>query len=292
MPKCMLCPRKCGADREQGELGVCHTGREILVALAAPHYFEEPPISGTRGSGAVFFGGCSLRCLFCQNKEISHGGKGQPMDEAALGDLFLSLAGSGVHNLNLVTGTHYTDRIARVLEQVRPRLRIPVIWNSSGYESPETLRLLEGLVDIYLPDYKYFSSDLSQSLSGVADYHEVALAALVEMHRQVGAVTYGEDGMLQKGLVVRHLALPGLREDTAAVLHSLAETLPTSDILLSLMRQYTPDFAPRTAPKHLLRRLTSFEYEKALALARDLGFKGFTQGKEAANAVFTPDFHA
>ena len=290
MSKCMLCPRRCGRDRENGELGACRVGHEILVARAAPHLFEEPPISGTRGSGTVFFAGCSLGCIFCQNQEISRGKKGEIFDEEALGALFLELQAQGVHNLNLVTGTHYTDRIARALARVKPRLNIPVIWNSSGYESPETLRLLEGLIDIYLPDYKYFSGTLSASLSGAPDYREVAEAALVEMHRQVGPVAFGEDGMLKRGVVVRHLVLPGCREDTAAVLRALAKLLPTGEVLLSLMRQYTPDFAPRTAPKHLLRRVTSFEYDAALALAEELGFEGFTQGKDAASKAFTPDF--
>ncbi len=290
MSKCMLCPRRCGRDRGKGEIGACHVGQEILVALAAPHHFEEPPISGTRGSGAVFFAGCSLGCIFCQNQEISRGKKGTPLDEEALGDLFLELQSLGVHNLNLVTGTHYTDRIARALKRVKPELKIPVIWNSSGYESPETLRLLEGLVDVYLPDYKYFSSDLSAALSGAPDYREVAEAALCEMHRQVGAVAFDGEGMLLRGVVVRHLVLPGCREDTTAVLRSLSKLLPAGEILLSLMRQYTPDFAPRTAPKNLLRRVTSFEYDAALAIAAELGFEGFTQGKDAASKAFTPDF--
>ncbi len=292
MPGCMLCPRKCGVDRAEGKLGACHTGADILVARAAPHRFEEPPISGENGSGTIFFAGCSLGCIFCQNKEISRGNAGKPTTEKELEALCLSLAETGVHNLNFVTGTHYTDRIANVLSRIKPSLKIPVVWNSSGYECPETLRLLEGLVDIYLPDYKYHSAAHAGALSGAPDYPEVATAALREMYRQVGAISYGDDGMLKGGVVVRHLVLPGLRDDTAAALKSLAKTLPVSDILLSLMRQYTPDFAPRTAPKHLLRRVTSFEYDTALALAQELGFEGFTQGKDAASTAFTPDFHA
>ena len=281
MSRCMLCPRKCGARRLENEIGMCH----------APHHFEEPPISGTNGSGTVFFAGCSLGCIFCQNKEISREAVGKRVSEEELGELFLSLAATGVHNLNLVTGTHYTDRIARVLARIKPQLKIPVVWNSSGYERPETLHLLEGLVDIYLPDFKYFSAALANTCSGAADYKEVATAALLEMYRQVGAVRYDNNGMLQRGMVVRHLVLPGCRADTAAVLKALADILPVSDILLSLMRQYTPDFAPQTAPKHLLRRVTTFEYEQALLEAERLGFTGFTQGKDAASAAFTPDFH-
>ena len=291
MSRCMLCPRKCGARRLENEIGMCHVGADIFVSRAAPHHFEEPPISGTRGSGTVFFAGCSLGCIFCQNKEISRGAVGKRVSEEELGDIFLSLAATGVHNLNLVTGTHYTDRIARVLARIKPELKIPVVWNSSGYERPETLRLLEGLVDIYLPDFKYFSEALAKDCSNAADYREVATAALLEMYRQVGAVRYDKNGMLQRGMVVRHLVLPGCRADTAAVLNTLAKTLPVSDILLSLMRQYTPDFAPQSAPKHLLRRVTTFEYQQALLEAERLGFTGFTQGKDAASAAFTPNFH-
>jgi len=291
MAACMLCPRQCGADRERGEIGVCHTGADIFVARAAPHRFEEPPISGERGSGTVFFAGCSLGCIFCQNKEISRGAVGKVVSEEALGELCLSLADKGVHNLNFVTGTHYTDRIARVLRRIKPQLKIPVVWNSSGYERPETLRLLQGLVDIYLPDFKYVSPTLASLCSGAADYGTVATKALVEMYRQVGCVRYDESGMLAGGVVVRHLVLPGQREDTGAVLETLAKTLPVSNILLSLLRQYTPDFAPPTAPKQLLRSVTTFEYEQALGRAQDLGFQGFTQGKDAASAAFTPDFN-
>lgn len=290
MSSCMLCPRGCGADRAAGEVGLCHTAGELLVARAAPHYFEEPPISGTRGSGTVFFSGCSLGCVFCQNGAISRTAVGTPMTEAALAELFWELAETGVHNLNLVTATHYTDRVARVLGKIKPRLKIPVVWNSSGYETPETLRLLEGLVDIYLPDFKYASEKLSRELSGAPDYAEVASAALTEMYRQVGAVRFDGEGMLQGGLVVRHLVLPGYRADSLAVLEILAKLLPASDVRLSLMRQYTPDFAPRSAPKNLLRRVTSFEYDSVLERAATLGFMGFSQEKSAASADFTPDF--
>lgn len=290
MAACTLCPRRCGADRAAGEVGFCHTSADIFVARAAAHMFEEPPISGTRGSGTVFFAGCSLGCIFCQNKAISRKAVGKRISEAELADLLLGLAATGVHNLNLVTATHYTDRVARVLREIKPQLNIPVVWNSSGYECPETLRLLEGLVDIYLPDFKYISKTLANACSGAADYAEAATAALAEMYRQVGAVQFDENGMLTRGMVVRHLLLPGCRKDTAAVLEALAQTLPVRDIRLSLMRQYTPDFAPRTAPKHLLRRVVSFEYNAALEKAAALGFEGFSQGKDAATKEFTPDF--
>lgn len=290
MNGCMLCPRKCGADRTSGAYGACGVGKDIFVARAAPHHFEEPPISGKSGSGAVFFAGCSLGCIFCQNKEISRGEYGNRYDEPRLAELFLSLAADGVHNLNLVTGTHYTDRIARVLAKIKPQLKIPVIWNSSAYETPETLRLLEGLVDIYLPDFKYFSPDLARTCSGAADYAVIATRALAEMHRQVGAVRLDDTGMMCGGLLVRHLLLPGCRHDSEAVLRHLSTILPVNEIYLSLMRQYTPDFAPKTAPRHLRRRVTSFEYNTVAALAESLGFEGFLQGAAAASAAYTPDF--
>lgn len=287
---CVLCPRRCGADRMNNIHGTCGIGNGIFVARAAAHRFEEPPISGTNGSGTVFFAGCSLGCIFCQNKEISRGAYGKCYTEDELANLFLSLAQSGVHNLNLVTATHYTDRVARVLAKIKPQLKIPVVWNSSGYESPEALRLLDGLVDIYLPDFKYMSESLAATCSGAPDYAEVATKALLEMHRQVGAVKFDGNGMLTKGIIVRHLLLPGCHHDSEAVLKHLSEILPIADICLSLMRQYTPDFAPKDAPHHLLRRVTTFEYSRVAALAENLGFEGFLQDKSAASAVYTPDF--
>ncbi|MBE6595968.1 MAG: radical SAM protein [Ruminococcaceae bacterium] len=290
MSKCMLCPRECGVDRERGQLGTCHAPAEVYVARIAPHHFEEPPISGTRGSGTVFFAGCSLGCIFCQNQEISRGVAGKPMSEEALADAILALADTGVHNINLVTGTHYTDAIARVLRTVKPHLRIPVVWNSSGYEREETLRLLEGLVDIYLPDFKYMSPELASLCSNVPDYVDFATLALQEMVRQTGPVVFDEAGMLLKGTVVRHLVLPGCRRDSLEVLQRIAESVPVADIRLSLMRQYTPDFAPRSAPKWLQRRVTSFEYDAVAAEALRLGFEGFLQEKSSATVAYTPDF--
>lgn len=286
---CRSCPHKCGVDRTN-TLGRCHAPSKITVARIAPHFYEEPVISGTRGSGTVFFAGCSLSCIFCQNKAISRRAVGEVLSEDALADRMLALAETGVHNLNLVTATHYTDSVARVLARIKHKLKIPVIWNSSGYESPQTLRLLAGLVDIYLPDLKYHSPALAKQYSGVEDYPKIAQEALLEMHRQVGVVKFDGDGLLSKGVVVRHLVLPGHREDSLAVLDDLAVILPVSDIRLSLMRQYTPDFAPEDAPKNLKRRLTSFEYDTVVKKALSLGFDGFLQEKDAADKIFTPDF--
>jgi putative pyruvate formate lyase activating enzyme len=285
----MLCPRLCGADRSKGEQGRCGVPRELYVARIAPHPYEEPPISGTRGSGTVFFAGCSLGCVFCQNKAISRGVAGKRMEKAALAEAILALAEEGVHNINLVTGTHYTDQIAEILHTVRPHLQIPVVWNSSGYELPETLRLLEGLVDIYLPDFKYATAETA-AYSDAPDYPTHAAAALREMVRQTGPVCFDGEGLLQRGTVVRHLVLPGHRTDSIAALRTVAQTVSPSDIRLSLMRQYTPDFAPRSAPKCLQRRVTSFEYDTVVAEAERLGFEGFVQEKSSVGTVYTPNF--
>ena len=288
--RCELCPRRCNVDRAAGELGVCGMPAEVFVARAALHPFEEPPISGTRGSGTVFFTGCSLRCIFCQNRDIRTTAYGQAFSAEALGELFLRLEREGAHNINLVTPTHYADRIAEALRRVKGRLRVPVVWNCGGYERVETLRSLEGLVDIYLPDFKYVSAELAGAYSAAPDYAEVATAALAEMHRQVGAACFDADGLMTRGVVVRHLVLPGSRADSMAVLDRIAETVPVGDVRLSLMRQYTPDFAPRSGPKSLLRRVTSFEYESVMQHAVELGFEGYFQQKESADKAYTPDF--
>ena len=287
---CYLCPRGCGARRDLGEHGVCGMGDRVRVARAALHPFEEPPISGTRGSGTVFFVGCSLGCIFCQNKAIRPCSEGRELSEAELGRLFLALQEAGAHNINLVTPTHFADRVAASLRAVKGQLHIPVVYNCGGYEHVETLQLFEGLVDIYLPDFKYVSPQLAGAYSAAPDYATHATRALAEMYRQVGAARYDVDGMLKSGIMVRHLVLPGCREDAIAVLDRIAETLPASDVLLSLMRQYTPEFAPTDAPRNLQRRVTTFEYDRVMAHAIDLGFDGFFQGKESASDAFTPDF--
>ena len=287
---CLLCPRRCGVDREAGELGFCGSPAELLVARAALHPFEEPPISGTRGSGTVFFSGCSLRCIFCQNSAIRTQDSGKRVTVAEFCDIMRALKEQGAHNINLVTPTHYADKIAEALKRVKRELGLPVVWNCGGYECVETLRMLEGLVDVYLPDFKYVSPKLAGEYSAAPDYAEVATAALAEMHRQTGAVTLDGDGMMTRGVLVRHLVLPGSRADSMAVLSRIAETVPVGEVRLSLMRQYTPDFAPRSGPKALLRRVTSFEYDSVMQHAVDLGFEGYFQTKESADKAYTPDF--
>ena len=291
MSKCFLCPRMCGADRQAGERGVCGEGNEIRIARAALHMFEEPPISGERGSGTVFFSGCSLRCVFCQNKAISRGGDGgRQVSPRELADVFFELRDMGAHNINLVTPTHFAEGVIEALELARPTLGIPVVYNTSGYERVETLRRFEGLVDIYLPDFKYASGELARKYSAAPDYPETAKAAICEMYRQVGKYSYGEDGMLRRGVVVRHLVLPSARRDSIAVLDRLSSIAPKSDILLSLMSQYTPEFAADSPYSELRRKVTSFEYDSVLEYALSLGFEGFMQGRASATAKYTPDF--
>jgi putative pyruvate formate lyase activating enzyme len=261
----------------------------LRVARIAPHMWEEPPISGTRGSGTVFFSGCSLRCIFCQNRTISREGLGKTYTAEALTDAILALRDQGVHNINFVTPTHYTSLLVPVLERIKPTLGIPVVWNCGGYESVETLRMLDGLVDIYLPDFKYRSSELARDYSAAPDYPEVATEAVLEMFRQTGK--YEEaDGLTQKGVILRHLVLPGCRADSIAVLGHIASILPVADIRVSVMRQYTPDFAMDCPHKNLRRRVTEFEYNSVLEEAARLGILGFSQGKDAATRAYTPDF--
>ncbi len=288
--RCFLCPRGCGANRNEGKLGFCAMDGAIRVARAALHPFEEPPISVENGSGTVFFTGCSLRCIFCQNSAIRTAETGKILTVEQLADLFLFLQEKGAENINLVTATHYADGVAAALEIAKPQLCIPVVYNCGGYERLETLRRLAGLVDVYLPDFKYVSSELSAAYSAAPDYAEVATAALREMYAQTGKVQFDARGKMTRGVMVRHLVLPGCRTDAYAVLNRIAATVPVADVRLSLMRQYTPDFAPADAPKNLKRRVTSFEYESVMARALELGFEGFFQGKEAASAAYTPNF--
>ncbi len=262
----------------------------VFVSRCAPHLWEEPPISGTRGSGTVFFTGCNLRCVFCQNAVISRELKGEPVSETELQRRIFSLLEAGVHNINLVTPTHYTVPLARLLEKIKPQIPVPILWNSSGYESVEALTVLDGLIDIYLPDFKYMSSELSAAYSGAADYAEVATAAVREMYRQVGNPVFDENGLMKRGLIVRHLVLPGCRKDAIAVVRHLSESLPKDGFKLSLMRQYTPEFAMYTPYKNLQRRVTDFEYTSVVEEALRLGLDGYTQGKDSATARFTPDF--
>ena len=263
----------------------------MRISRIALHPYEEPPISGRNGSGTVFFCGCSLRCVFCQNKDISRGiVTGKEYSPEALARELLLLQEQGATNVNLVTPTHFAIPVSKALEIAKPHLNIPVVWNTSGYEKVSTLRLLEGLVDIYMPDFKYASFSLAERYSHAPDYPAVAINAIKEMFRQVGKYEYAEDGTLKKGLLVRHLVLPSCRKDSIEALTLLADALPVSDILLSLMSQYTPDFALDCSYTELHRRLTSFEYDSVTKQALALGFDGFIQSRASAVKDYTPTF--
>ena len=286
---CMLCPRRCGAERDR-MTGRCGGGAKARVARAALHFGEEPSISGTRGSGTVFFSGCPLGCVFCQNREISAGNKGKEVDAARLAAIFLSLQAQGAHNINLVTGTHYAPQIISALEKTKGELHIPLVCNTSGYETVETVRLLAPYVDVWLPDLKYCDSVLSGRYSGAADYFGVACAVLKEMVRLAGPPVFDAEGLLVKGVCVRHLVLPGCRKDSLNVLDFLGKTFPRDGLVISLMRQFTPTAACSRFPE-LNRTLTTFEYESVEDRLRDLGFRWcYVQEKRSAGEEYIPTF--
>ena len=284
---CNLCPRRCNAERTETEgRGYCHMGTLPVVARAARHFWEEPCISGTSGSGTVFFCGCQLGCVFCQNATISGGMRsGKTLSVESLAELFLRVEALGVHNLNLVTPTHFAPAIFAALRLRKPG--VPVVWNSSGYESPEMIEAARGLVDVFLPDFKYAKASTGRELAHAPDYFSVALSAIRAMCAQTGAPVYDADGMLIRGTLVRHLALPLRVDETIAILDTVANELPAGTPV-SLMRQYTP--MNGVAAKGLDRRLTAREYARARDHFFDLGLPGYLQEKEAAQSSFTPAF--
>ena len=279
---CTLCPRNCAVDRRD-TAGYCGMGEKPVIARAAPHFWEEPCISGQKGSGAVFFAGCNLRCVFCQNYDISALRRGTEVSVPRLREIFRELKGQGVHNLNLVTGTHFAHAIGEALEE---DFGLPVVWNCGGYESVDTLRALEGKVQVYLPDMKYSQGALARKLSGAGDYPEAARAAILEMFRQTGPYELDEDGMLKKGVLIRHLVLPGEMENTFGVLDWIADTFREGDVLVSLMGQYTPN--GHGGPD---RTLTPEEYRRAADYMLGLGiYEGYTQELSSAREEYTPPF--
>ncbi len=291
MRDCTLCPRKCHANRLDGKVGFCRQTAEITAARAALHFWEEPCISGTCGSGAVFFSGCNLQCVFCQNHSIAIGQAGHTLSLERLSEIFLELQAKGAANINLVTAGHFLPQICFALENAKANgLTIPVVYNSSGYEEVTALQLLEGLVDIYLPDLKYKSGELSARYSHAADYFEKACAAIAEMFRQVGKPAYDpETGHMQKGVIVRHLLLPGQSADSKRVLRYLHNTYK-NDICVSIMNQYTP--LPHVAVfPELNRKITEAEYGKVIAFAEQIGIEeGFIQEGDTVGESFIPVF--
>ncbi|MEG0770004.1 MAG: radical SAM protein [Ruthenibacterium sp.] len=286
---CTLCPRRCGADRTRTQ-GFCGGGARVRLARAALHFWEEPCISGTRGSGTVFFSGCPLQCCYCQNYRISAQNFGKEISVQRLAEIFLGLQTQGAHNINLVSATQYLPWVLAALRLAKPALCIPVVYNTGGYESPEALAALDGFVDIYLTDLKYCSPTLSAAYSGAADYFDVASAAARAMLRQTGAPQYSADGTLRRGTILRHLALPGAAQDSADVLDFFA-TLPRGGFLLSLMSQYTP-FYKACEHKPLTRRISTYEYRQIINRAVALGLTdGYLQKKSSAKEEYTPDFN-
>lgn len=274
--ECNRCPRNCKGARLCG-------GGGIVVAKIMKHYYEEPIISGTNGSGAVFFSGCNLRCCFCQNMAISHGYVGERFSPERLATELVSLSRSGVHNVNLVTAAHIVPEVACALQMAKSELSVPVVYNSSGYEGD--IGALKGLVDVYLPDFKYFSPALAAKYSRAQDYPDVAMRSIADMYSQVGSPVI-ENGLIKKGVVIRHLVLPGCRKDSFNVLDIIAERF--KDCLVSIMSQYTPEF--NVGPKELDRKVTSFEYNSVIDYAVKLGLKGFMQDRSSASSAFTPEF--
>lgn len=312
MECCKLCPRKCSADRRVAgssvNTGVCGQSEKIKIARAALHYWEEPCISGKNGSGAVFFSGCSLKCVFCQNREISAGGLGREISIERLGEIFLELQEKGAENINLVTPTHFIPQIRDALDLVRECLKLPVVYNSSGYENVESLKLLDGYIDIYLPDFKYADKGLAAELSKAGDYPECALSAIDEMVRQVsgkknpegcspdGICSFDNRGMMHKGVIIRHLVLPGHVHNSQDVLKLLHERY-NSTLYYSIMNQYTPpsdkailDALYKDHPE-LTRKLTKREYEKTIDYALSLGItRAYIQEGGTASESFIPIF--
>lgn len=290
---CNLCPRECLADRKKGLAGFCGAGEGILVARAALHMWEEPCISGDAGSGTVFFSGCNLRCVYCQNYEIAASQKGVPVSTGRLAEIFLELQEQGAANINLVTPDPYTMAVAAaVLTARKMGLTLPVVYNGSGYEKREAIRYLDGIVDIYLTDFKYMDAALADTYSAAPDYPEVARAALEEMVRTAGKPVFDENGMMRRGVIVRHLLLPGHKKNARAVIRHVYETYGDA-VILSLMNQYTPFERLRGKPEYrdICRKVTRREYDAVVEYALELGVRNaFIQEGETAAESFIPSF--
>lgn len=287
MNTCNICPRKCGIDREK-QKGFCGVGT-LKIAKACLHYGEEPPISGVNGSGTVFFSGCSLKCVFCQNMPISRDGYGKEISVNRLAEIFLTLQEKGADNINLVTPTHYSEEIITALEIAKPSLHIPVIYNCGGYESVDTLKKYDGLIDVYLPDFKYADKEIAREYSAAENYPDVVVPALKEMYRQVGEVRFSDNGLIQKGVIIRHMVLPSHRHDSIKILDIIKKNLPADKIKISLLRQYTP-CGKALEIKKIARKVTTFEYNSVADYAEKLGFDGYLQEKSSASFEMTPEW--
>lgn len=292
MNGCMLCPRQCQIKRKEGKRGFCGESDLVRLSRAALHMWEEPCISGTNGSGAVFFSGCTLRCVYCQNYHIANSEIGKTVSVERLSEIFLELQEQGANNINLVTPTHFVPQIIAALDQARKKgLNLPIVYNTSGYEKVETLRRLNGHVDVYLPDFKYLDPEHAKKYSGAEDYPEVAKRALAEMIRQTGVPQFDEQGIMEKGVIVRHLLLPGCLRDARRIVKYLYETYG-DQIYMSLMNQYTPlDTLNREKYPEFAKKVTKKAYDVLVDYAIDLGVEqAFIQEGETAKESFIPDF--
>ena len=289
MNKCMLCPRKCGVDRSV-VTGFCGAGNEVIIARASLHKWEEPCISYKNGAGTVFFSGCNLHCCFCQNNKISNELFGKIISDEKLADIFLSLQDMGADNIDLVTPTHFINNIINALDKVKHKLSIPVVYNCGGYELVDTIKKLNGYIDIYLPDIKYFSPDISAKYSNAPDYFEAASDAVLAMISQVGKLCFNDEGGLMKGTVIRHMVLPSHRHDSIDIMDWIAENTSSNDVLVSIMNQYTPFDFISDEYLELKRRITKMEYNSVVDHAAELGINGFSQQKSSASEEYVPDF--
>ncbi len=306
MSLCILCPRKCNIDRERGRRGYCNSPASFSVAKIMLHEWEEPCLTSplteknVNAAGTIFFSGCNLGCIYCQNRKISRGGCGKELTEAELEKEIFALIEKGASCIEFVTPTHYSDSLTSLLSRIKHELPLPLVYNSGGYDSVETLHRFDGLIDIYMPDFKYFSPELAKKYSNAPDYSTVALAALKEMIRQTGSPKFYENvpEKLESGVIMRHLILPSHRNDSIELLKLVASEVGTENVILSLMGQYTPDFyleyesenGENEENKNLRRRLTVFEYNSVLTAAERLGFKGYMQDISSASSKFTPEF--
>ena len=290
LKKCELCPRKCQINRLNNEIGFCGATYKIKIARASLHNWEEPCISGTNGSGTVFFSHCTLKCVFCQNYNLSHNNFGKEITIERLSDIFLELQAKGAHNINLVTPTHYIPQIIEALKIAKSEgLTIPIVYNSSGFENLEIIKLLNGLIDIYLPDFKYFNNELARKYSSASNYFENVSACLHEMFNQVGQPEFNND-IMQKGIIIRHLVLPGFTEDSKKILNYIHKNYKNK-VYISIMNQYTPIISNLKNYPEISRKLTNIEYDNVIDYAISLGIENaFIQEGETATESFIPEF--
>lgn len=286
---CTLCPRMCGTNRLVAA-GYCGCTSQMKAARAALHMWEEPCISGTNGSGTIFFSGCTLKCCFCQNYSISSDGFGAEISVKRLSHIFLELQEKGAHNINLVTATQYLPSVLEALDLARSFLSIPVVFNCSGYERVEVIEALKGYVDIFLPDMKYYSSNLSKRYSKAPDYFNAASRAILQMIKQTGTPSFDNNGLMTKGVIIRHMVMPSHRDDSILLLHWMKEQLPENQYQISLLSQYTPFYQSQSYPE-INRRITSYEYNKVVDCAIELGLvNGYMQKRSSAKEEYTPPF--